>query len=413
LLKLMIRSGLVRHLPGMARRSEGAVDFLRYYSDRVLTAPRARDAEAAGLFDQPAPDVIDLTVSVPRGDGVPASVPRTTGERRGWPAPWGTPALRAVVAERLLADRQLAFSPTDEVLVTPGAGGAVHTILDAFVNRGDRVVLLDPSSPLYPTALRAHGAKVRWLYSWMENGRTRFKLDELDRALRGAKLLILNSPGNPGGGFIAAEDLEQLAWWAERRDVLIVSDETYGAFSYEGEWTSPGTLSRGRRRTLTVGGLSRSHALAALRVGWLAGHRHLVRPCQLSAALRMTLVPAICQQVALDALRQPGREVSELAARRRYAFERLHAMGLKPAWPAGGLFFWVPVWEYGVNGQVFAERLLNDRRVQVTPGEQCGPSGLGHVRISFAADDGRLREGLSRLAEFVRAREPAAVRRAA
>ncbi len=404
LLKLLIRSGLARYLPGMARLADGGTDFLHYYSDRVLGSSRGDLTEAAALFETPPPDVIDLSCGVPRVEGVSLAL-RQHSERRAWPSPWGLPQLRGAVAEKLLAEQQLAVSPADEVLITSGAAGALHTILDAFVNRKDRVVLLDPTSPLFALSLKTHGARVRWLYTWVEEGRTRFRLNELDRALRGARLLVLASPGNPGGGLIAGEDLEQLTWWAERHDVLIVSDECFAPFRYEGDWLSLGTLPRARRRTLTVGSVSKSHGLASLRVGWLAGHRHLVRACQVSAALRMTTVSSMAQQVAETALRQPVASfapvVSELAARRRYAYERLQALGLKPGWPVGGFFFWVPVWEMGLSGREFAARLLEQKRVQVTAGDLFGPSGLGHVRISFAADDGRLREGLGRIAEFM------------
>ncbi len=404
LLKLLIRSGLARHLPGMKRLADGGADFLHYYSNRVLGSARGDLSQVAQLFESPPPDVIDLSYSVPRVEGVSSALPRQNSERRGWPSPWGLPQLRGAVAERLLGEQQLAVSPTDEVLITSGAAGALHTVLDAFVNKGDRVVLLDPSSPLFGLSLKTHGARTRWLYSWVEDGRTRFRLDELDRALRGAKMMILASPGNPGGGMIAPEDLEQLAWWAEKRDVLLVSDECFAPFRYEGEGLSLGTLARAHRRTLTLGSVSKSHGLASLRVGWLAGHRHLVRACQVSAALRMTTVSSLAQQVAATALRQAPETfaplVSELAARRRYAYERLQAMGLNPAWPIGGFFFWLPVWEMGLSGREFTDRLLEQKRVQVTPGELFGPSGLGYVRISFATEDGRLREGLGRIAEF-------------
>jgi aspartate/methionine/tyrosine aminotransferase len=405
LLKLLIRSGLARYLPGLARLADGGTDFLHYYSDRVLGSSRGDIDEATAFFEQPPPDVVDLSCGVPRVEGISLNPPRPSSDRRAWPSPWGLPQVRNAVAEKLLADQQLAVSPNDEVLITSGAAGALHTILDAFVNRKDRVVLLDPTSPLFALSMKTHGARVRWLYSWSEEGRTRFSFDELARALRGARLLVLASPGNPGGGMIAADDLEQLTWWAEKHDVLIVNDESFAPFRYEGEWTSVGALPRARKRTLTIGTVSKSHGLASLRVGWLAGHRHLVRACQVSAALRMTTVSTLCQQVAETALRQSAESfaplVSEMAARRRYAYERLQALGLTPNWPVGGFFFWLPVWEMGFCGRKFAEKLLEQKRVQVTPGDLFGPSGMGHVRISFAADDGRLREGLGRIAEFV------------
>jgi hypothetical protein len=76
-------------------------------------------------------------------------------------------------------------------------------------------------------------------------------------------------------------------------------------------------------------------------------------------------------------------------------------MGLEPELPGGGYFAWVPVSALGADGRTFAERLLKEARVLVGPGVAFGPSGAGHVRVSFAADDGRLREGLNRMAAFV------------
>ena len=87
--------------------------------------------------------------------------------------------------------------------------------------------------------------------------------------------------------------------------------------------------------------------------------------------------------------------------RRRYAFDRLKAMGLEPAWPAGGVTMWVSVASSGIGGRAFAERLLREERVLVGPGCAYGPSGANYVRVSFAVEEGRLREGLTRMGRFV------------
>jgi aspartate/methionine/tyrosine aminotransferase len=134
-----------------------------------------------------------------------------------------------------------------------------------------------------------------------------------------------------------------------------------------------------------------------------------VRPCLLAGVLRTGFVPTVCQQLAAAALRQPAQTIEQVrgdfAARRRYVFERLTGMGLKPDWLAGGFFFWAPVAQTGLSGRAFADRLLRERQVRVTPGDLFGPSGTGRVRISYATEEGRLREGLSRLGEFLRGRD--------
>jgi aspartate/methionine/tyrosine aminotransferase len=405
LAKLLIRTGIARFLPTVQRLTDGGGAFLHYYSDQVLAAPLAELREFAAFRGLLGPDAIDLALGAPRFDLVSSGSTKLPADRRGWPPAWGLSELREAVAEKLLADHRLAVSPTDEVLITHGAAGAFSLALDTFVNRGDRVVLLDPTSPLYVLSLRHRRARIRWLSTWMDRGRTRFRLAALAQALAGARMLVLASPGNPTGGVIAAEDLEQIAWWAERKDVLIYSDEVFQQYHYDGAPVGIGTLAKARRRTLIAGSVSKSHALASLRVGWLTGYRHLVRPCALMAVMRSPFVPTLCQQVAVTALRQsdePFRAIrTEFDSRRRYAFERLQALGLEPAWPAGAYFFWVPVSTLGLDGRAFAEQLLRAKNVLVSPGCHFGPSGSGHVRLSYAAEDGRLREGLSRLADFV------------
>ena len=411
LTRLLVRSGVARYLPSVRRLMDGGTAYLPYYSDRVLAAPHAGLQQAAALAEVHPPDVIDLSLGAPRFDLVPSGSTKLPADRRGWPSPWGLPELRTAVAGALLTERALAVSPADEVLVTHGAAGAFSVAADAFLNPGARVVLFDPTSPLYPLALRHRRARVRWVPTTVEDGRLRFRFDHLERALRGARLLVLTSPANPTGGVLAAEDVEQIAWWAERFDVLLFDDESFERYRYEGEAPSIGTLARARRRTLTAGSVSKGHALAALRVGWLAGCRHLLRPCAAVGTLQAPFVPTLCQQIAAAALRQGDEAFRPLRAgfeaRRRYGYERLQALGLKPAWPAGAFFFWVPVGQLGLTGRDFAEGLLRSKKVAVTPGDLFGPSGAAHVRLSYAAEDGRLREGLSRIGEFLRELHPA------
>jgi aminotransferase len=366
LTKFLIRTGVARFLPAVRRLINGGGAFLHYYSDQVLAAPLAELLELAAFRGLHGPDAIDLALGAPRFDLVSSGTTKLPADRRGWPPPWGLPELRQAVAEKLMALEHLAVNPADEVLITQGSAGAFSLALDTFVNCGDRVVLFDPTSPLYILGLRHRRARIRWISTWTEGGRTRFRLAALARALSGARMIVLASPGNPTGGVVAAEDLEQIAWWAERKDVLIYSDEVFRHYQYDGAPASIGTLAKARRRTLTVGSVSTSHALASLRVGWLAGHRHLVRPCALLATMHGSFVPTLCQQVAVTALRQNDEAFqairAEFASRRRYVFERLQALGLEPAWPAGAYFFWVPVRGLGVAGRAFAEQLLRGKK---------------------------------------------------
>jgi len=241
--------------------------------------------------------------------------------------------------------------------------------------------------------------------TWTEDGRCRYPLREFESAMRGARLLVLSDPGNPAGGVFSDEELDHIAWIAAAFNVLILADESFSRFRFDARGKCFGKLPGADRRILMAGSMTQEFGLGSLRVGWLAGPRHLVRACSLTQNLNAPYVPVVCQQAAARAVAEPDNEfgngLDQLRRKRDYAVERLRTMGLEPDRPAGGYFLWVPVAGFGMDGRAFAERLFREERVQVGPGCVYGPSGAGHVRVSIAGDDGRLREGLSRMAAFV------------
>jgi aspartate/methionine/tyrosine aminotransferase len=233
--------------------------------------------------------------------------------------------------------------------------------------------------------------------------------------MRRAKLLVLSDPANPTGACFDPADLEHILHVAARRDVLVYADESFARLRYDGRGRSLATLPGGDKRVLTAGSVSQGWGLGSVRVGWLAGPRPLVRACALTACLNAPYVPAVCQQVAARVLAGSDADfaptLEQFRGRRQYLFDRLRGLGLEPDRPAGGYFLWVRVAGLGLDGRAFAERLLREQRVLVGPGCAFGPSGDGHVRVSFATDDGRLREGVARLAAFVSGlRNPGEVR---
>lgn len=414
--KLLVRSGIAQRLPVVRRLLDDSGLWLRHYSDRILAAPHAALADAAALLTPTDADAIDLASGSPAFDLVPSGSTKLPVSRRGFPPVGGLAELRAAVADRMRAEHGLCVDAGDEVLITPGATGALATVLDTFMDPGDRAILFDPASPLYSLALASRRARVQWLHTWVDQGRLRFHVSDLARMLRGARLLFLNSPSNPTGAAIAAEDLEQIAWWAERRDVLVVCDEAYDRFWYRDKIATMATYPGAAQRTLTIGSISKGYALSAARVGWLTGHRHLMRACGIGAATS-PFVPTLEQQIALTALRQSSEAfdpvLAEFDSRRRYACERLRAIGFPVSLPAGGFFYWLPVGALGMTGRQVAERLLATHGVRILPGDIFGPSGRAYVRLSYAGEDGRLQEGLARLSAFVGEALAAPARRAA
>jgi aspartate/methionine/tyrosine aminotransferase len=397
--QLLVRTGLAAHTTEAKALTGGQPQFVKYLSDRTLAAPVEELLDPATFPDADGPDVMNLNLPAPRFDS-PIGGWRFTADRQGNPNPWGLSALRQIVAERKGVDAD------SQVFVTHGATAAYAAVLDAFVNPGDRVVMFDPTSALFRLGALSRRAKVRAVPTWMEDGRTRFVFDHLATAMRGAMLLVLSLPNNPTGGTLTGEAVEHVAWLANRHDVLVYADETFDRFRYD-DSPPPGLATQAgmSERLISAGSMTAGYALGSLRVGWLTGHPQLVRPCALNALLSAPFVPTACQQAAARAVQAEedlfAPTLAEFKSKRQYTVDRLKKMGLDAAAPGGGFFCWVPVAQLGVSGRDFAERLLREQRVLVGPGSAFGPSGKEYVRVSFAVEDGRLREGLTRLGRFV------------
>ena len=396
--KACVRTGLARYFPVTKRLTGGEPHFARYVSDRILAAPLDEFLDPATFPQSAGPDILNLNLGVPALDlAPPLRMPRDASTADAF----GSLELRTAIAQ---ADERRP-DPATEILVTHGATGAYAAILDAFVNPGDRVVLFDPCSPLFHLGAKSRRATVNWVSTWSEDGRTRFLSAGLAKAIRGATLLVLAQPGNPTGGRFAAADLEEIAWLARRSDTLVCLDESFGRFRYGDPIPSLAALPGMKARTLVIDSMAAGFGMNALRVGWLTGHRQLVRTAALCANLAAPGVSPIAQLAAATVLHRDraGFEptLRQFRERRQYTSDRLRGLGLDAALPGGGFTMWVSVALLGLDGRTFAEKLLREHRVLVGPGSAYGPSGKDYVRISFAAEEGRLREGLNRLARFV------------
>lgn len=398
--RLLVRTGLARFHPATDRLAKGGRKFLRYYSDRVLAAPVEELTDPATFPDADGTDVLNLNRSAPPVEAFSGG--RPPGYHFGTASANGDTALRSAIAERCGRN----VNPDEEVLVTHGATAAYASVLDAFVNPGDRVVLFDPCSPLFALGAKSRRANVRWVPTWTEDGRTRFVLEGLAKAVRGAMLLVLADPTNPTGGMLTTEDYEQIAWLARRQDVLIYLDRSFGRYHYaDSPPPAYAEVPGMENRLLTAGSVTQGYGVGAARVGWVTGPKHLINAVSLMANLSAPFVSASSQQIALKALTAaeslftPTREL--FRRKRDYTLERLRGMGLEPTTPTGGYTCWVSVAGLGMTGRAFAEKLVREQRVLVGPGLAYGPSGKDCVRVSFAEEDGRLREGLTRLGQFV------------
>ena len=289
-------------------------------------------------------------------------------------------------------DRQFGHSDRD-VIITGGTSGALVLALMATVNPGDEVILFDPYFVAYPYMITLAAGVPVLVHTYPD-----FTID-VDRVAAAitprTKAIIFNSPANPSGAVQSTEVVRDLARLAERRGVLLISDEMYRAFNYEQTHVSPATYNE---QTLVVDGFGKTYGVTGWRLGYVHGPPVLLE--QLAKLQQFTFVcpPAPAQHAGLAAW---DYDVSEIVADYRRKRDRLMA-GLagrfefvKPR----GAFYLFPKVPWGNGSEFVAEAIRNN--MLVIPGNTFSRLDT-HFRISYAADDAVLDRGIEILNRLAR-----------
>jgi arginine:pyruvate transaminase len=355
-------------------------------------------------------DVIFLTVGDP-DQAAPAAVLDATVEalrrnRTGYSPIIGYPQVRAAVAAR--CERRSGRPCTaDNVVLTPGTQGGLFCALNCLAGPGDEVILPEPIYGPYAGVIGASGARMVNVPLRAEKG-FHPDLDDLARAVTPrTRVIWINSPHNPTGAVFTAAEVAGIAELCRKHDLWLVSDEVYEDLAFTRPHTSAWSLPDMAERTIVVSSLSKSHAMAGFRFGWVIG------PPALSRHLFDFLLcmyfggPAFIQDGALAALRGELPEVTALreAYRRRAAMlSRMlaDAPNCRPIPPEGGMFVLFDVRGSGLDAEDFARELLIREDVALLPCDGFGPSAVGYLRIALTAPEPRLEEAGRRIVRFAR-----------
>ena len=321
----------------------------------------------------------------------------------GYAAIPGVSELRRAVAERVTRQTGVATG-VENVLITPGGQAGLFAAHAAVCDAGDRALFIDPHYATYPGTIRGVGAVPVAVAARPETGFQPLAAD-IDAQAGGAKSLLINTPNNPTGVVYSRTTLEGIARVCLDRDLWLISDEVYDTQIWEGAHLSPRALPAMEERTLVVGSMSKSHAMTGSRVGWVIGPAEAIAP-MINLATHTTYgVPGFIQDAAVFALAQgPGLEETIAAPfRRRRAAARdlLARQNLVRLVPSGGaMYLMLDIRDTGLSGKEFAERLLDQERIAVMPGESFGEAAAGHVRVAMTVADDAFADALARILAF-------------
>ena len=356
------------------------------------------------------PDVLSLGVGEPdfdtpwhvRGVGINT----LTEGKTFYTSNSGLMELRREISKYTRDKIGVEYDPATQVLITVGGSEAIDGCIRTMLDPGDEMIIPEPCFVSYKPCAILAGAVPVTIDLKAEN-EFRLTPEELEAAITSkTKLVLLTYPNNPTGAIMEKEDLEKIAKVIIDHDLFVLSDEIYSALSYtEKPFVSIASLPGMAERTIIVNGFSKAFAMTGWRLGYALGPSRVIKQMMKVHQFAIMCSPTISQYAAIEALRNGEDDVqymkNEYNMRRKYLLKRFAEMGI-PCFNAMGAFYLFPcIKKFGMSSDQFAERLLNEQKLAVVPGNAFGRSGEGFLRISYAYSLKSLEKSMDRLEKFI------------
>lgn len=323
-----------------------------------------------------------------------------------------------IETEKLLIDHIVAqmnkdygFSPDpSEITLTVGGIGALYATLMALIEKGDEVVFFDPSYPLHLSQIHLTEGRPVFV-PYQENGGWRFDAEGLKKAItKRTRAVILTNPNNPTGTVLSKEDVQKLATVIIDHDLILVLDEAYFFLSYSEPVYSPLRIPDLRDRTVLCRSFSKEYAMTGWRIGYAYANREVLAKIA-SVHIYFSVCPPTPSIIAATAAMTDPRGkqamdefIAKFTESKTAICERLdHLPRLFSYHPPQGAYYAFPKYlGFDMPAAEFAKKLIKEAGVVTIPGSSMGPSGAGHLRLSFAADPTVIHAAFDRFDAFAK-----------
>ena len=315
--------------------------------------------------------------------------------------------LREEIAAHYAGRYGISYEPAKDILITVGVSEALDIAVRAILSPGDEVLLPEPCYVSYQACVTFAGGKPVPVAAKLEND-FRITPEELEpHVTKRTKALLIGYPNNPTGAVMAKDDLLKIAAFAEKHDLIVISDEIYGDLTYGGmEHTAFSSLPGMKERTILLNGFSKAYAMTGWRIGYALGNPDFIAAMTKIHQYTMLCAPITAQIAAVEALRRGEKYMKKMAAeydrRRRLIYDGFLKLGLSCFEPKGAFYIFPNITSSGYTDEEFAENLLRKEHVALVPGSAFGASGKGHIRCSYATSIDKISEALARIGNFLR-----------
>lgn len=323
--------------------------------------------------------------------------------------------LREAICKKFKDDNGLEYNPS-QIVVSTGAKQSLANTFLAILNPGDEVIVSTPYWVSYPELIKLADGKPVFVEG-DEKSNYKFTKENLEKAVTAkTKAIVLNTPNNPTGTIYNKEELEVIADFAKKYDIIIISDEMYEKLIYDNEnHISIASLSKDAyERTIVINGLSKSYAMTGWRIGYCAASEKIAK---LMISIQSHVTSSVCsitQYAALEALNGPQDEITkminEFEKRRNYMINRIESIdNLSIVKPKGAFYIMINIENClgkEINGKIlndsmeFCASLLENEKLAVIPGKAFGLNN--YIRVSYATSMEAIKEGLNRIESFIK-----------
>ena len=378
-----------------SKRLEAMPPYMFAELERKIEAKRAQGIEviSLGIGDPDTPTYRYIVDAMREAVGDPST--------HRYPSNRGRTEFREAFADFYRSRFGAEIDPIGEVIPAIGAKECIYNLCFAFLDPGDVALASDPGYPVYTGGPVLAGAEAHLLPLVPSLGFVP-DLDAIpDDRLAAARLLFLNYPNNPTGAVVPDGFFERVVELAREHEILVVHDNAYSETTFDG-YVAPSFLATpgAKEVGVEVFSLSKGYNMTGWRCAAILGNADAIETYwRLKTNIDSGLFEAV-QLAGAAALRGPRSDVEQMCSiyqrRRDLVVDALAAIGVEVTPPKGTIYVWAPVPE-GHSSASFAELVLEQAAVVVSPGSMYGPSGEGFFRISLTTPDELLTEAVSRL----------------
>lgn len=311
---------------------------------------------------------------------------------------------------KLVEHRQgIHYDPHTEILITSGGSEAINHVMLGVINPQDEVIVCTPAFLSYENMIHMAGGIFVDVPLKKENG-FQLKIEDIEKALTPkTKMIIINNPCNPTGTVYDTESIQALCELCIEHDLLVFTDEIYDQLVYDQkECKSIASYPMMRERTIMMNGFSKAYAMTGWRLAYICAPQEWIEPLVKVHQYATTCAPTFIQVGVARTMNDERtlKEVKEMVRRfdqrRKIVIQALQEIEqLDFVIPEGAFYVFIDVSKTGMDGQQFADRLLEEKGVAVVPGNALGSQCDDFIRLSYATSDENVMMGMRLIKEFI------------